>query len=84
LTYVPESPITLPKGTVVETTAWYDNSPNNPNNPDPSAEVRHGDQSWEEMMLGFFNVAFDPSIRLQDLVVRPPRKEPKPQQPSGE
>jgi hypothetical protein len=84
LTYIPEKPITLPKGTVVETTAWYDNSPNNPNNPDPGAEVRHGDQSWEEMMIGFFNVAFDPSIRLQDLVARPPRKEQKPQQTSGE
>jgi hypothetical protein len=74
LTYVPRKPIRLAKGTVVESSAWYDNSPNNPNNPDPKAEVRFGDQSWEEMMIGFFNVAFDPSIRLQDLVVRPKKQ----------
>jgi hypothetical protein len=74
LTYIPDKPIRLRKGTVVESSAWYDNSPNNPNNPDPRAEVRHGDQSWEEMMIGFFNVAFDPAVRPQDLVVRPPKE----------
>ena len=32
--------------------------PNNPANPDPTTEVRYGDQSWEEMMFGFFDVSF--------------------------
>ena len=54
LTYVPEKPIFLPKGTVVEASGWFDNSANNPNNPDPSVEVRNGEQSWDEMMIGFF------------------------------
>lgn len=56
LTYFPAKPIHLPKGTKVEVTAWYDNSPNNPYNPDPSKEVHWGEQTWEEMMIGYFGV----------------------------
>ncbi|MBX5495730.1 MAG: thiol-disulfide isomerase [Bryobacteraceae bacterium] len=59
LSYYPEKPIRLVPGTVIEAIAHYDNSPNNPSNPDPTVEVRYGDQSWEEMMFGFFDVAFD-------------------------
>ncbi len=51
----------LPAGTAIECLAHFDNSPNNPDNPDPTSEVRWGDQSWEEMMIGFFEVAFDAS-----------------------
>jgi len=40
----------------------FDNSANNPRNPDPSAEVRFGEQSWEEMMIGFFDVVVDASV----------------------
>ena len=54
LTYFPSKPIHLPKGTKIEVTAWYDNSPNNPYNPDPSKEVHWGEQTWEEMMIGYF------------------------------
>jgi hypothetical protein len=82
LTYVPEKPLFLPKGSVVQCTAWFDNSPNNPNNPDPTAKVHFGDQSWEEMMIGFLNVAFDPSIPLKDLFPKPPEKRSAP--PSAE
>ena len=59
ITYELEKPIPLPKGTIIEATAYFDNSPNNPNNPDPSVEVGWGDQSWEEMMIGFFSLAVD-------------------------
>jgi len=38
---------------------YFDNSANNPRNPDPKAEVRYGEQSWEEMMIGFFDVLVD-------------------------
>ncbi|HYL38850.1 MAG TPA: thiol-disulfide isomerase [Bryobacteraceae bacterium] len=41
----------LPKGTEIEVIAHYDNSARNLNNPDPSHEVRWGDQTWEEMMI---------------------------------
>jgi len=59
LSYDLAEPMLLPKGSVIECTAHFDNSPNNKYNPDATKEVRHGDQSWEEMMIGFFNVAFD-------------------------
>ena len=82
LTYTPEKPLVLPKGTVLECTAWYDNSPNNKHNPDPKAEVRFGDQSWEEMMFGFFNVAVAPDKNPADLV-RPKKKPAAAQAASG-
>ena len=47
-------PLTLPKGTKVHVSAHFDNSPANRANPDPKATVRWGDQTWEEMMIGFF------------------------------
>jgi hypothetical protein len=47
-------PLTLPKGAKLHVSAHYDNSPANRHNPDPSATVRWGDQTWEEMMIGFF------------------------------
>jgi hypothetical protein len=62
LSYTLAQPLQLPKGSVIECTAHYDNSINNKYNPDASKEVRWGDQSWEEMMIGFFNVAFDAKI----------------------
>lgn len=59
LAYVEQHEILLPKGTRIECTAHYDNSANNPANPDPTKEVRWGDQTWEEMMIGWFDVSFD-------------------------
>ena len=47
-------PITLPKGSKLHVRAHFDNSAANKANPDPSATVRWGDQTWEEMMIGFF------------------------------
>ncbi|MBI3463801.1 MAG: redoxin family protein [Planctomycetes bacterium] len=44
----------LPKGTRIECIAHYDNSPFNPYNPDPTATVREGPQTFQEMMNGFF------------------------------
>jgi peroxiredoxin len=54
ITYKLDKPVFLPKGTEIFCTATYDNSANNPWNPDPNAEVRWGDQTWHEMMLGWF------------------------------
>lgn len=56
LVYYFQKPVVLPKGTKIECTAHFDNSPNNPANPDPAKEVKWGDQSWEEMMIGWFDV----------------------------
>lgn len=55
LSYILAEPRVVPAGSKVEATAWYDNSPNNKYNPDPSKTVRWGDQTFEEMMIGFFN-----------------------------
>jgi hypothetical protein len=59
LSYVENQELLLPKGTRIECVAHYDNSPNNPANPDATKEVRWGDQTFEEMMIGFFDVSFD-------------------------
>jgi hypothetical protein len=70
LSYRLAQPIALTKGTRLAWTAWYDNSANNPLNPDPSAEVHWGEQSWEEMMVGFFYVAVDPAVDRKAFFVR--------------
>jgi hypothetical protein len=54
LRYEFAEPKLIPKGTVVTCTAAFDNSSGNPNNPDPSKTVTWGQQSWDEMMIGFF------------------------------
>jgi hypothetical protein len=46
-------PLKLPAGSKIECTAHFDNSADNPNNPDPKKLVTWGDQTWEEMMIGF-------------------------------
>jgi hypothetical protein len=48
-------PLTMPKGTRLHCTATYDNSPANKANPDPTKAVHWGDQTWEEMMIGFID-----------------------------
>jgi hypothetical protein len=59
ITYELAKPKVLPKGTDVEVIAHYDNSASNRFNPDPSKDVRWGDQTWEEMMIGFFSTVVD-------------------------
>jgi peroxiredoxin len=49
-------PKRLPAGTVLRCRAIYDNSAGNPANPDPTATVRAGVQSWDEMFNGYFDV----------------------------
>jgi Copper type II ascorbate-dependent monooxygenase, C-terminal domain len=61
-TYPLKTPRLLPKGTRLVWTGYFDNSANNPRNPDPKAEVRWGEQSWEEMMVGFFDVAVEANV----------------------
>jgi hypothetical protein len=60
-------PVDLPRGTKIECTAHFDNSKNNPENPDPSKTVIWGQQSWDEMMVGFFNLRFDASIPAEEI-----------------
>jgi len=67
LWYDLSEPMVLPKGTKIECTAHFDNSPNNPDNADPTKDVVWGDQSWDEMMVGFFNLVFDAGMPVKDL-----------------
>ena len=55
LNYEFQSPREVPAGTRMRATAWYDNSPENPANPDPDVAVTFGEQTFEEMMIGFVN-----------------------------
>jgi hypothetical protein len=48
--------LVLKTGTRLEGTFVFDNSTGNPVNPDPTVPVRWGDQTWEEMALGAFEV----------------------------
>jgi hypothetical protein len=53
LSYRLAEPVALPKGTIVRATGWFDNSRNNPANPDPTRAVRWGPQVEDEMMIGY-------------------------------
>ncbi len=55
--YVFATPKQVPAGTEMRCTAWFDNSEDNLSNPDPSATVRWGDQTIDEMMIGIFAMA---------------------------
>ncbi len=57
LSYKLAEPRLLKAGTKLRAIAWYDNSRNNPHNPDPTKTVTWGDQTSDEMMVGFFDVA---------------------------
>jgi hypothetical protein len=59
ITYDLAQPKVLPKGTKVEVVAHFDNSPGNKYNPDPTKDVKWGDQTWEEMMIGFWGSVVD-------------------------
>ena len=52
-------PKKVPKGTKIHCVAYFDNSTKNLNNPDPGKIVKWGDQTWQEMMIGWTDFAFD-------------------------
>jgi Copper type II ascorbate-dependent monooxygenase, C-terminal domain len=62
LSYRLAEPRLLKAGTKLRAIAWYDNSKNNPHNPDPTKTVTWGDQTSDEMMVGFFDVAVPAGI----------------------
>ncbi|RCS54965.1 hypothetical protein DTL42_06335 [Bremerella cremea] len=69
--YILAEPREMPKGSYIHAVAHFDNSKNNLFNPDPTTTVRWGDQTSDEMMIGYFDVAVpkdgvapDPGIGL--------------------
>jgi hypothetical protein len=77
LSYRRATPIPLKAGAILQAVATFDNSKNNPHNPDPSATVTWGEQTWAEMMIGFFDVAVDPAIDKQHFFIRSGAKYPR-------
>lgn len=67
LSYYLKEPKVLPKGSVIECVAHFDNSPNNPFNPDPTKEVFWGEQTWEEMVAGFVDFAMPVNVTMRDI-----------------
>lgn len=55
-------PLSLPKGAYLQCVAHFDNSEKNLANPDPTKTVRWGDQTWNEMMIGYFDVAIPAEV----------------------
>jgi hypothetical protein len=54
-TYQLVEPVALPAGTKVHVTGSFDNSKDNPANPDPSKELTFGLQSFDEMFIGYWS-----------------------------
>jgi peroxiredoxin len=59
-TYRLKEPKRMPKGTWIICTGSFDNSSLNPDNPNPNIPVYWGDQSFNEMFIGFMGVAAIP------------------------
>ena len=59
-----DAPPSMPKGAKVHCIAHFDNSAKNLNNPDPTQTVTWGDQTWQEMMIGWTDFAYP--IRKKD------------------
>ena len=66
--YILDDPKPMPEGTIVRCVGHFDNSAGNPNNPDPTRIVTFGEQTNDEMLIGYMDVALD----YQDLSVGPP------------
>jgi len=78
LSYRLAEPLQLKAGTTLQAVAIYDNSKNNPHNPDPTASVTWGDQTSDEMMVGFFDVAVPAAMDKQQYFIRANPAPPRP------
>ncbi len=72
MSYKLAEPRELPAGSYLEAIAWYDNSRHNLHNPDPDNPVNWGDQTYNEMMVGFFDVAVPASVDKWKFFIRHP------------
>lgn len=66
-----QTSIKVPKGTKIRVDAHYDNSVNNPANPNPNRTVYYGEMTWEEMMFAFFGVVVDSHAPPAPILGRP-------------
>lgn len=61
----------MPKDLRVEISADWDNSANNPLNPDPTKSIRWGAQNWDEMLVGFGGAIVNRDADPDTLITRP-------------
>ena len=60
--------VNVPKGTVMNVEAHFDNSVGNKFNPNPNRTVYYGEMTWEEMMVQFFGVVVDPDADVKQII----------------
>jgi hypothetical protein len=70
LSYRLAKPRPLKAGTELQAIGVFDNSKNNPHNPDSTKAVHWGDQTYEEMMVGFFDIAIPATLDKQHFFIR--------------
>jgi hypothetical protein len=70
IVYYQRKPLHLPKGTELHVTGHWDNSAANKWNPDPTAHVRWGDQSWQEMLSAPMGVIVDRNVDPRTVIER--------------
>jgi hypothetical protein len=70
MSYRLAEPRLLRAETELQAVAWYDNSKANAHNSDADAEVRRGEQTYDEMMVGFFDVAVPAGLDKQHFFIR--------------
>jgi|SRR5579872_4830458 len=73
LSYRLANPLMVKAGSKLECVSYFNNSRNNANNPDPEEAVRFGPQSYEEMMIGFFDIAVPTNIDKNQFFLRQPQ-----------
>ncbi|MEE2776361.1 MAG: hypothetical protein VYE73_06305 [Acidobacteriota bacterium] len=56
-------PLEMPKGSRIDCVAHFDNSKDNPFNPDPTRDVTFGSESFDEMMIGFVDYTVKDGLR---------------------
>ena len=70
MSYRLAQPRLLKAATRLQAVAWYDNSDENMHNPNPNVAVTWGDQTWQEMMVGFFDVAVPADVDKEQFFIR--------------
>jgi hypothetical protein len=70
MSYRLAEPRFLKAASELQAVAWYDNSKGNAHNPDANAEVRWGEQTYDEMMVGFFDVAVPVGVDKRHFFIR--------------
>jgi hypothetical protein len=72
-TYALKEPKLLPAGTRLESVAHFDNSPENPFNPNAGVTVHWGDQTTDEMHIAFLELAIPAEDDPEKVFAAPPR-----------